>query len=94
MDDRFLLALFGAFLHGTRSTGLDWVEVLRSGIISIAIIALASRDDRKRALGSGLLATAFKQISVSTAISDENSRPLTNLSILHRQFHSMNKQHS
>lgn len=64
LDPEFLLCLFGAFLYTEVVSGLDWVEILRSKILSVAIVGLSSKKEEMRSLSSALLATALKRIEV------------------------------
>lgn len=63
-DPAFILPLFVAVLD-EHLTGLDWVQVLRSNLLGLAICSLASRDAAMRALGRRVLAKTTGLISVS-----------------------------
>ena len=63
-DPAFVLPLFAAALSSTL-TGLDWVELLRSNVLGLAVCSLASRDVDMRNLGGYVLSKAMKLISVS-----------------------------
>lgn len=63
-DPVFVLALFGATLMEKDLTGLEWVEVMRSGGLGIVVSALSSRDQRLREYANWLLSKTFSLISV------------------------------
>lgn len=45
-------------------SGLDWVEILRSNVLGLAVCSLASRDTAMRALGRAVLAKTMELIEV------------------------------
>ena len=63
-DPVFVLALLAAVLRA-ELTGLDWVEVLRTNCLGVAIMSLSSRDPEMRCLGGYLLAKTMKAMEVS-----------------------------
>jgi len=66
-DPSFVLALFGAMLR-EKLTGLDWVEVLRSNVIGVAIAALSSRDAEMRSMAGWLLSQTMTYLQVRTTM--------------------------
>lgn len=66
-DPVFVMSLFGAVLAEKGLSGLEWVEVLRSGVLGVVVCALSSRDQGMRDLASWLLGKTFQAISVSVA---------------------------
>ena len=63
-DPTFVLALFAAMTR-EKLTGLDWVEVLRSNILGVAVAALSSRDAEMRSLGGYALSKTVASMDVS-----------------------------
>ena len=63
-DPSFVLALFSAMTR-ENLTGLDWVEVLRSNILGVAVAALSSRDAEMRSLGGYALSKTMASMDVS-----------------------------
>lgn len=60
-DPVFVLSLLLAALQEPLS-GLDWVEILRSNVLGLAVCALASRDSDMRALAGFVLSVAEKRV--------------------------------
>jgi nucleolar pre-ribosomal-associated protein 1 len=65
-DPCFVLALFGATLS-TDLTGLDWVEILRTNVLGVAVMALSSRDAEMRTLGGFVLTRTVKYLEVGSS---------------------------
>ena len=65
-DPAFVLSLFGSMLR-EKLTGLDWVEVLRSNVIGVAIAALSSRDAEMRSMAGWLLSQTMSYLQVRSA---------------------------
>lgn len=63
-DPAFVLPLFALTLSESLN-GLDWVEILRSNVLGLAVCAMSSRDEGMRAIGSYCLARSFALVSVS-----------------------------
>lgn len=61
-DPVFVLSLLLAALQEPLS-GLDWVELLRSNVLGLAVCALASRDGDMRSLAGFVLSVAEKRVS-------------------------------
>lgn len=64
-DPVFVMALYAATLAEESLSGLDWVEIMRSGVIGIVVCAMSSRDEGIRSLASWLLSKTFRIVSVS-----------------------------
>lgn len=64
-DPTFVLALFAAMTR-ENLTGLDWVEVLRTNILGVAVAALSSRDAEMRSLGGFALSKTMASMNVSS----------------------------
>lgn len=77
-DPAFVLPLYASVLGEGELRGLDWVEVLRSNVIGLAVCALSSRDASIRQLAAGVLAKTVEVISVS--ILDRQPETSTKLS--------------
>lgn len=60
-DPVFVLSLLLAALQEPLS-GLDWVEILRSNVLGLAVCALASRDSDMRQLAGYVLSVAEKRV--------------------------------
>ncbi|WWD16337.1 hypothetical protein CI109_100763 [Kwoniella shandongensis] len=62
-DPVFMMSLLASTLgEGTRITGLDWVEILRSNVLGLTICGLSSRDKDIRQLSQFVLSKAFSLI--------------------------------
>ncbi len=68
-DPSFVLPLFAMTLNNDL-TGLDWVEILRTNILGVSIMALSSRDKEMKSLGNYLLAKTMKVLEVSCVACD------------------------
>ena len=66
-DPVFVLSLLALTLSEELS-GFDWVEILRSNTLGIAVCALTSRDKGTRMLGSAVLAKAMMALDVSSLL--------------------------
>ena len=66
-DPLFILCLLGGVLQEDLS-GLDWVDLLRTNALGVAVCALASRDAGMRDLASFILTIAQERLVVSIAI--------------------------
>lgn len=64
-DPAFVLSLFAAML-ATDINGLDWVEVLRTNVLGLAVAALASRDHEMRSLAGFVLSGTMAYLKAST----------------------------
>lgn len=62
-DPAFVLPLYGMTLAGNL-TGLEWVEVLRSNVIAVAIAALSSRHVEMRSMAGWLLSKTMTNLEV------------------------------
>lgn len=71
-DPAFVLAVFAAVLAdgelglGNELSGLDWVEVVRTNVLGLAVCSLGSRKLDVRQMASFVLAKAYAYISVRT----------------------------
>lgn len=65
-DPVAVLSITLAMLHEGSITGLDWVEILRSNILGLAICALSSRVSEVRSVAGFVLAKALLVIEVSS----------------------------
>ncbi len=63
-DVVFVLSLTAMVMAEGGLTGLDWVEVLRSNVLGLAICALSSRRDEVRDTAGYILAKAMAAIEV------------------------------
>lgn len=63
-DPAFALTLFAATL-ATEINGLDWVEILRTNILGVAVTALSSRDHEMRSLGGFVLSGTMSYLKAS-----------------------------
>ncbi|CDZ97889.1 Uncharacterized conserved protein [Phaffia rhodozyma] len=85
-DPLYLLSIFAVLLHqselgsGNELTGLEWVEILRSNILGLAVCALSSRMDDMRSFASFLISKACSYIH--TTPFQEQSQILYTLHIL------------
>jgi len=67
-DPVFIMHLLSGVLQDAeknRLTGLDWVEVLRSNVLGLAVCGLISRDEGVRGLSGWCLKKTMEIISVS-----------------------------
>jgi nucleolar pre-ribosomal-associated protein 1 len=65
-DPLFLVLLLGAMLEDSPpSTGLDWVQVFRTNIVSLAICTAASKDPQARQVALLVLSGVINGIKVS-----------------------------
>ncbi|WVQ93728.1 hypothetical protein IAU59_000805 [Kwoniella sp. CBS 9459] len=61
-DPVFVMSLLASTMCEGTITGLDWVEILRSNVLSLTICGLSSRDADIRGVASYILAKAFSLI--------------------------------
>ncbi|OCF45143.1 hypothetical protein I317_00945 [Kwoniella heveanensis CBS 569] len=61
-DPVFVMGLLSSTMCEGTITGLDWVEILRSNVLSLTVCGLSSRDAEIRALANYILAKAFSLI--------------------------------
>lgn len=66
-DPVFVLALFSTVLQEELG-GLDWVEILRSNVLGLAVCALASRDAGMRRVAGYVLGRSVQLITVSLSL--------------------------
>lgn len=65
-DPIFVLSLLATMMSDDTLTGLDWVEILRSNSLGLAICALSSRDEGMRDLSGYVLSQTIEYIKVSS----------------------------
>jgi nucleolar pre-ribosomal-associated protein 1 len=66
-DPAFVMALFASAL-ATEMTGLDWVEILRTNVLGVAMAALSSRDHEMRSMAGYVLSATTSYLDVRLAI--------------------------
>lgn len=64
-DPVVILSVTLAMLHEGNITGLDWVEILRSNVLGLAICAMSSRVVEIRSVAGFVLAKSLTVIEVS-----------------------------